>query len=180
MSKNKVPQVDGRVHDGFHYLVLLYGMHKEVRLGDSRAIDSLWAAIKEAKKVARDSKGEVNEFSFSGARSMVEAEQIDAKTETRPEVGPLDGVGIYPADAIVGLRYAGALADVYREEAYEAAAAALEAQQEAAEAAAEEAITALGERQQAPGENGTAAPLPLPSALASAADDEDDEEGEDD
>lgn len=166
-SKNRVIdlKVDGRVHDGFHFSVLLE-TGREIRLADSRAIDSLWAAIKEAKK--KDPSSEHHDVVFSGARSMVEVE-VEGEEDPKQDVGPLDGGGIYPASMIAGLRYAGTLADHLPDAAYEAAVAAMEAQQEASEATAEVALEGLTQAST----NGAGTPEPPAGGGMSNVSDED-------
>lgn len=173
MSKNKVTDisVEGRVHDGYHYLVSIVGQG-EVRLADSRPIGSLWAAIKSAQKAPIDS--DAHDVTFSGAREMEDEEDEETGEPTgRQILGKLDGSGVYPAATVRGLRYAGQLAGFAREAAYEAAQAIMEAQ----ERAAEDALAFAGQQGEEPVENGTLV-IPAPGQAPMAGADEDADEDE--
>jgi hypothetical protein len=169
MSKVYNIAVDGRVHDGFQY-VLDLADGRSVRVADSRAIDGLWAAIKQAKAKSED-------VTFSGAREAEpELDEESGEPNGKVAIGPLDGQAIYPATAILGLRYNGTLANLPRDAAYETAQAIMEAQVEAQEQMASQ-LVADGEEEGEEEQGNMVIPAPGMAPMAGADDGDEDEVG---
>lgn len=153
MSNKKADAIDTNVEghgfDGFWYALDLVG-NKTVRVADADDIGRVWARIKQAKEKNED-------VEFSGVH-------LTEEQDGRVLVGKRDGLAIYPAAAIVGIRNGGPNADSH-EQAYDAARAYFEVHAEA--------LTAMPDESMLGGGNPVPAQASVPTVIGG--DDDEDE-----